>query len=79
MVKYGKGLNYEIAMAVKRGVIVQPFKIIDVKKFVKNKDWNIPDTYLNVCLANGTSESHSLNYKKYFKAVGDGKYILLEK
>ena len=78
MSKYGKGLNYEIASAVKQGLITQPFNVYDVKKHVESRNWTIPDTYLNVYLVNGASESHSQTYKKYFTAIGDGKYIIKE-
>lgn len=76
MPKYGRGLNCEIAMAVQQGLIVQPFNIADIKRFVQSRNWIIPDTYLNVCLANGASTSHSPTYKKYFEAAGNGTYVL---
>jgi hypothetical protein len=76
MPKYGKGLNYEIALAVQKGEINQPFNVNDVKKYTQSQNWLVPISYLNVCLANGSSENHSQTYKKYFENVGDGKYIL---
>lgn len=76
MPKYGKGLNYEITLAVKKGLIAEPFNLNDIKKYVNDQNWAVPNSYLNVCLANGSSEAHSKTYKKYFKNVGAGKYIL---
>lgn len=34
MSKYGKGLNYEIASAVKQGLITQQYNVNDVKKYI---------------------------------------------
>jgi len=34
----------------------------------------VPVTYLNVTLANASSENHSHTYKKYLISLGDGKY-----
>jgi hypothetical protein len=76
MPKYGRGLNYEIALAVQRGLITQPFNIADIRRFVQSRNWIVPDTYLNVCLANGASNNHSPSYKKYFEAIGNGTYTL---
>ena len=76
MPKYGKGLNYEIALAVQDGLIKQPFSVEDVRKFVKSKNWIIPKTYINVCLANGASKYHSPTYKKYFESLGEGLYMV---
>jgi hypothetical protein len=77
MTKYGQGLNKEISKAVKSGEILEPFGIAEVRSFIIAKGWEIPDTYINVCLANGASGTHSLTYKKYFKSVGDGKYVVV--
>lgn len=76
MSKYGQGLNKEICKAVKAGIILEPFGIMDVRNFAIMQGWNIPDTYINVCLANGASVTHSPTYKKYFKSVGNGEYIV---
>lgn len=76
MAKYGKGLNKEIYLSVKSGEITEPFGISEVKELVNIKGWNVPDSYINVCLANAASENHSPTYRKYFESVGDGKYII---
>lgn len=77
--RYGKGLNREVVDAVKRGVITEPFSVSDVRNLAKQKGWDVPETYLRVCLANGTSETHSHTYGKYFVSLGDGKYKLAKK
>ncbi|MBS4171827.1 hypothetical protein [Bacillus sp. FJAT-49736] len=74
MVKYGRGLNREIVGAVNGQVINEPFAITDIRNFASTKSWNIPDNYINACLTNGASLTHSLTYKKYFISLGDGKY-----
>lgn len=76
MPKHGRGLNKEISIAVKEGKIIEPFSVSDIRTFVSSKGWEIPETYISVCLANGSSETHSSTYKKYFIAVAGGKYRL---
>ena len=76
MAKYGDGLGIEFVRAVKKGFIKQPFTTQDVKWFAQYKGWDVPDHYVNVLLANGSSENHSLTYKKYFKPCGNGGYEL---
>jgi len=76
MSKYGKGLNKEIYLAVNNGELATTFGISEVREFIKRKGWNVPDSYINVCLANGAAENHSLAYKKYFRSIGDGVYTL---
>lgn len=78
MVKYGRGLNREIVGAVNRQIIKEPFSIADVRGFVLQKEWDVTEAYIQVCLANGASSKHSPTYKKYFKNVSDGKYVLKE-
>jgi hypothetical protein len=60
MPKYGRGLNREIVSAVNIGIIDEPFGITEIKKFATSKGWNIPDTYINVTLANAANPSHSI-------------------
>jgi uncharacterized protein YbcC (UPF0753/DUF2309 family) len=74
MTKYGRGLNREIVSAVNMGIIYEPFSIAQIKEHLESKGWEIPETYINVCLANGSSKKHSLTYKKYFISLGNGKY-----
>ena len=78
MPRYGRGLNRELVNAVNQGIIQEPFSIAQVKSFTKAKGWEVPDTYLNVCLANAASDHHSVTYKKYFIALGNGKYRIKE-
>lgn len=74
MPKYGKGLNREIFEAVKAGQVAQPFSVNHVRQLAKQKGWDIPENYIAVCLANGASETHSITFKKYFIALGNGQY-----
>jgi hypothetical protein len=78
MAKYGRGLNREVVAAVNAGLITEPFSTKDIRKLIKLKKWKPEPTenYINVTLANGTSENHSPTYKKYFLSVGDGQYKL---
>lgn len=76
MKKFGDGLNIEFVRAVKSGVIAEPFCTYDVLLFAKTKGWDPSIRYINVMLANGSSQTHSLTYKKYFVRVGQGKYAL---
>ncbi len=71
---YGRGLNREITGAVNRGEIIEPFSTSEINEFIKSQNWNIPNTYINVCLANGSSMKHSKTYKKNFLSLGNGKY-----
>lgn len=78
MNKYGDGLNIEFVRAVKQGLVQQPFCTDDVRAFAHSKGWNPSEHYVQVLLANGASQLHSLTYKKYFKSLGDGQYTLSE-
>ena len=74
MPKYGRGLNRELVAAVNKGVIREPFSIADVRDFIRQQGWNVPENYINCCLANGASSTHSFNYKKYFVSEDEGIY-----
>jgi len=78
--KYGRGLNREMVAMVNSGQIKEPFSISDVYRLIDLKEWNPSPTenYINCCLANGSSETHSTTYKKYFFATRDGKYTVRE-
>ena len=78
MAKYGRGLNREIASEVNIGKIVETFSITDVRSMIQRKGWTPEPTenYINCCLANGSSDTHSLTYKKYFRSIGNGFYPL---
>ncbi|MBE7414134.1 MAG: hypothetical protein HS130_02415 [Deltaproteobacteria bacterium] len=78
MPKYGRGLGREIVGAVNRGDLKEPFNVALVRAFAKSKNWEVPENYLLVCLANASNESHSLNFKKYFESIGDGLYRIRE-
>ena len=77
MPKYGRGLNRELVAAVNCGLVSEPFDISSLERFVKQKGWSVPKTYLNVALSNATSVTHSLTYGKYFRCISEGKYELL--
>jgi hypothetical protein len=81
MPKYGRGLNREIVAAVNSGLITEPFSTRDIRKLIKIKKWQSEPTenHINVTLANGASNKHSITYKKYFISIGDGKYKIKEK
>jgi len=79
MAKYGRGLNIEFVEAVKKGEVSEPFATEDVRIFIKSKGWNPPESYIVVMLPNGSSQTHSNNYKKLFNAIGGGQYILSDK
>ena len=74
MPKYDRGLNREIVAAVNIGTIGEPFGIAEIKKFAFSKGWIIPDTYINVTLANGANPNHSITYRKYYTSLGNGLY-----
>lgn len=76
MRKYGDGLNIEFVRAVKKGQISEPFSRYDVERFALQQGWTPSPRYINVMLANGSSLTHSLTYKKYFVSLGYGKYQL---
>ena len=76
MRKYGDGLNIEFVHAVKNGQISEPYTTADVELFVTSKGWYPSPRYVNVLLSNGSSPTHSLTYKKYFEALGNGQYRL---
>lgn len=76
MAKYGDGFGIEFVHAVKQKLIKEPFTIQDVKWFAQYKGWDVPDHYMNVLLANGSAESHSPTYKKYFRSLENGQYVL---
>ena len=81
MPKYERGLNREIVAEVNSGIISEPFRVADVRKMITRKRWKPEPTneYINSSLANGSSETHSLTYKKYFQSSGRGTYIVRKK
>lgn len=78
MRKYGKGLGAEFALAIKEGLVNQPFTSYDLKEFALSKGWKPSPHYISVLLANGASKTHSPTYGKYFVSIGNGFYMLSE-
>ena len=74
------GLNRELVAMVNSGHIREPFGIREVRQLIEMKGWNPSPTenYINCCLADGASDSHSENYRKYYETLGDGTYQLRE-
>ena len=78
MAKYGRGLNREIVGAVNQGVMEEPFSVVQIRKLIALRNWDITEGYITVSLPNGSSITHSANYKKYFESLGNGQYIVSE-
>lgn len=76
MTKYGCGIGNEIVKAINKKELPETICTDDIKEFCKRNNWNVPDTYLNVFLANSSAETHSPTYKKYFIRVSEGRYKL---
>lgn len=76
MAKYGKGLNIEFVEAVMAGKFKEPFSIEDFRKYSGKRGSKPSEKYINVLLPNGSSEVHSLIYKKLFISLGSGLYKL---
>ena len=74
MPKYGRGLNREIVAAVNRGDIVEPFGVREIMSYAAGRGWDPPESYTRSTLANASSDVHSQTYKKYFHALGEGRY-----
>ena len=76
MAKYGKGLNREIVVAVNACIISEPFSTKDIRELIKIKKLKPEPTenHINVTLANGAGDNHSITYKKYFIPLGHGEY-----
>lgn len=78
MAKYGRGLNREIVGAVNQGVMDEPFSVVQIRELIALRNWDITEGYITVSLPNGSSITHSSNYKKYFESLGNGQYIVSE-
>ena len=76
MPKYGDGLNREIVRAVNRENMDEPFSVIDVRRFAKQRGWEVKESFITTCLANGSNEQYSHTYRKYFRQLGNGRYEL---
>jgi hypothetical protein len=78
MAKYGRGLNREIVGAVNQGVMEEPFSVVQIRELIALRNWDITEGYITVCLANGSSITHSPNYIKYFVSLGNAQYQVSE-
>lgn len=74
MAKFGRGLNREIVAAVNRGELSEPLTVSTIREFVRRRGWPVRESHLRVTLANAASIRHSPTYRKYFEALGDGRY-----
>lgn len=71
------GLSNEIVKAVVNGEIIEPITFDKIKKYCDEKRIAANENHMRVILSNGSENTHSLNYKKYFQKVGRGKYFIL--
>lgn len=79
MVKHGeRGLGVTIVDAVRVGDISEPITVEKVKKYCNAKSIEASENHLKVILSNATENEHSPNYKKYFKRIGRGQYVVLD-
>ena len=76
MPKFGRGLNRELVAAVNRCEIEEPLTTRDVALFAERRGWKVRPSHLQVTLQNASNEAHSPTYKKYFLAVGRGRFRL---
>lgn len=74
LTKFGRGLNREIVGAVNRGELREPLTIAAVREFALARGWAVRESHLAVTLVNAASSNHSPTYRKYFEAVGRGRY-----
>lgn len=78
MVKYGEGLAKEIVKAVNNGEINEPLTKEKVEKLCDLKNYDYTDNMIGVILSNSEIDAiHSPTFKKYFKKMGRGKYVVL--
>ncbi|WP_430789132.1 HNH endonuclease [Virgibacillus flavescens] len=78
MAKYGdSGLGYEIVRAVNNGYMVEPITHEKVRLFCEKNKIDVSESHMRVILTNASENTHSPTYKKYFKRVGRGEYVVL--
>ncbi|MBU8915112.1 HNH endonuclease [Bacillus sp. FJAT-29953] len=78
MAKHGdSGLGYEIVNAVNKGEITEPITFDKVKHYCKRKGIEASENHMRVILSNASANTHSPTYKKYFKRVARGEYVVL--
>lgn len=76
MPKYGKGLAIEIVNAVKSKEISEPITVEKIRNLCSKRQWNVGENYINVVLANSSSEEHSPTFVKRFSNISEGEYIV---
>ena len=78
MTKYGEGLAKEIVKAVNRGEIIEPITKAKVNQLCEKKKFNYSDDMKGIILSNSEIDAtHSPTFKKYFKRINKGEYIVL--
>lgn len=68
-----------IASAIKEGKIPTQFLVKDIMDYGKKIGLTYKESYYQVILANGSSETHSPTYKKYLKRLESSLYELSDK
>jgi 5-methylcytosine-specific restriction endonuclease McrA len=78
MAKHGEeGLGYVLVKAVINGDIKEPLTYEKIKKYCNENSIDAKENHLKVILSNASANTHSHNYKRYFKRVGRGEYVVL--
>lgn len=78
MTKYGEGLAKEIVKAVNNGEIQEPLTKKEVEKLCEKNNFQYSRNMLNVILPNSEIDAtHSPTFKKYFKKICTGQYVIL--
>ncbi|OOE14060.1 hypothetical protein [Fictibacillus arsenicus] len=73
--KYGRGLAFEVFEAVRKKELEEPKVRSEI--FLMAATFYQIQIFLHLQLKpNSSSDKHSLTYKKYFKSIGNSKYIL---
>lgn len=78
MAKHGdSGLGFEIVKAVINGDIIEPITYEKIKHFCEKNKIDASERSMRVILSNASENTHSPTYKKYFKRVRRGEYVIL--
>lgn len=78
MAKYGEGLAKEIVKAINNGEITEPLTRKKVEELCMLKNYDYPKNMKNVILSNSEIDAkHSDTFKRYFKRIDKGEYVLL--
>lgn len=79
MAKYGDGgLGLELVKAVNSGEIIEPLTFEKIKLYCTDKNIEATENHMRVILPNASENDHSPFYRKYFKRVGRGEYVILD-